>query len=339
MANGEENKEPVKGFKSHIPLIAGILVALIGLWYWHKEYSKYINTDDAFVDSDKVGVSPKMVGRIAKIYFQESDTVKKGMLMAELDSTELKARQQQIATMMEQDLVSINKSEAEYELSKENIELQVINLERIKEDYTRAKNQFEGGVITLETYEHIQKDYEAAKAKLTETEKQVIFVKSQIQVAQTQLEKSKTLYAFINTLLNNSRLYAPINGFVAKRWLLPGDVVVPGQSIYSLVRDSLYWVSVFLEETKLSSAKIGNKAIITLDAFPNHPLTGKIYYISSNIAAQFSLNPPNNAAGNFTKISQRYNLKISIDQATSGMDMVKPFKIFPGMSAVVKIIK
>ncbi len=339
MAEVEQDQEVVKGFKSHIPLIIGFLVLVIAAWYWHKQYSKYINTDDAFVDSDKVGIASKMVGRITKIYFQETDSVKKGSLMAELDSSELKSRQLDIKTMVEQDLVSVRNADSQYDLSKENIDLQEINEQKAKTDLSRAKMQYEGGVITLENYEHIQRDYESSEAKRIEAEKKADYSKSQITVSLAKLEKSKALYVYISTLLNNTRLYAPIDGYVAKRYLLPGDVVLPGQPVYFLIRNKSYWVSVFLEEPNLSFFKIGSNAIILIDAFPRHPLKGKVFYISSNIASQFTINPPNNGAGNFTKISQRFNLKITIDGAADSDKPDKILKIIPGMSAVVKIFK
>ena len=339
MADEEEDNDVVKGFKSHIPLIAGILVVFLVLWYWHKEFVKYIRTDDAFVDSEKVGVAPKMTGRIIKLYFEETDSVKKGSLMAEMDSSELKARKNQIKTIIDQNLISINVSESQYDLSKDDIELQKINTDKAKNDFARAKVQFDGGVITLEKYEHVKKDFESAEARLSEANKKAAFINTNISLAIAQLNKTKSQYNFYNTLLKNTRLYAPIDGFVAKRWLLTGDVANPGQSIYSLVKDNKYWISVFLDETKLSQTKIGNKATIVLDAFPDNQLEGRIFYIASNIASQFSLNPPNNSSGNFTKISQRFNMKISIDNIIQKHSQDKPIRIIPGMSAVVKIIK
>ncbi len=342
MALEEQDKEVVKGFSSHIPLIAGILIVIVLLWYWHREFVKVINTDDAYVDSDKVGVAPKMTGRLVKIYYNESDTVKKGALMAELDSSELKARKNQIQTVIDQNLVAIKESECEYDINKYNIELQTINAEKAKDDLTRAKIQFDGGVITLEKYEHFKRDFESADAKLTEAQKRAVYIKSNINLARAQLEKTKAQYNFICVLLSNTRLYSPIDGFVAQRWLLPGNVVLPGQAVYSLVKNNYYWVSVFLEETNLSYTKIGNRATVVLDAFPDYKLEGKVCYIASNIAAQFSLNPPNNGAGNFTKIEQRFNVKICIDKINNknkAEKKGKPFNILPGMSAVVKIIK
>ena len=84
-----------------------------------------------------------------------------------------------------------------------------------------------------------------------------------------------------------------MDGLVAKRWLLPGDVVQPGQSILTITNNHKHWVLVFLEETKLSGLHIGQNARFTIDAFDNVRFKGKIYQLGSNTASLFSLIPPN----------------------------------------------
>ena len=336
----EQEQEVVKGFKSHIPLIVGVLAALALCWYLYKETTKYVKTDDAFVDSDKVGIAPKIIGRVAKVYVDETDTVKKGSLLAELDSIELKSQQSQTEAAMQQNQVSVQQAEAEFELSKENKKILEINFQKAGADFSRAKAQYDGGVITQENFEHAQKSFETAQANFAAAEKQVDYTKSQIPVATAKFQISKAQYDYVNTQLQNTRLYAPFDGVIARRWLLPGDVAMAGQSVYTLVNDKTYWISVFVEEANLSSITIGSKALVNIDAFPDITFEGKVYYIASNTASQFSLSPPNNAAGNFTKIAQRFNLKVSIDSAfNKKRKTAGTLRFLPGMSAVVKIIK
>jgi membrane fusion protein, multidrug efflux system len=118
---------------------------------------------------------------------------------------------------------------------------------------------------------------------------------------------------------------------------LPGEIAQPGQSIVALTNDRKLWVVIYIEETKLSEMYINQKANFTVDAFPGINFTGKIFLIGSNTASQFSLIPPSNASGNFTKITQRVPVKISID----GMENNNKtnVKLISGMSAVVSIIK
>jgi membrane fusion protein (multidrug efflux system) len=95
---------------------------------------------------------------------------------------------------------------------------------------------------------------------------------------------------------------------------------------------------VYLEETKMENLKMGQKAIFELDTYPGVVFTGKIFTMGSTTASQFSLIPPSNASGNFTKVTQRVALKISIDGTEKGQNL-SSYRLLTGMSAVVKIIK
>ncbi len=119
---------------------------------------------------------------------------------------------------------------------------------------------------------------------------------------------------------------------------MPGDIAQPGQSIFSIVNDQKLWVSVFLEETKLETLHIGQPVLFTIDTYPDATFMGKIFTIGSNTASQFSLIPASNASANFTKVTQRVQLKVSIDGMTDGKKL-SDYRILSGMSAIVKIIR
>ncbi len=133
-------------------------------------------------------------------------------------------------------------------------------------------------------------------------------------------------------------MYAPTDGIVAKRWLLPGDIANPGQSIYTINNNSKFWVMVYLEETKLGKLHLGQAAKFTLDTYPGVTFTGKIFVMGSTTASQFSFIPPSNASGNFTKVTQRVPLKITIDGTDDGKKL-SSFRLMTGMSAKVKIVR
>ena len=229
-------------------------------------------------------------------------------------------------------------SEAKFEADKENLKVLEINLEKTQEDFNRAKNQIANDVITKEQFDHIQKNYETAKAQLDAAKTQLNVSKAQINSAVAAVESAKAQIGVITTQLRNTKLYAPMDGIIAKRWLLPGDVAQPGQSIFTLSGNNKLWVIIFLEETKVSGLHIGQNTIISIDAFSGTKFTGKIFSLGSNTASQFSLIPANNASGNFTKVTQRIPIKVSILGTQNGKP-VTGYNILPGMSAVVKIIK
>lgn len=327
-----------KDWKIYIPLTAVILLVIVGGIYWYIDYSSYIRTDDAVVASDVVSVSPKIMGRINKLYVEEGDSVKKGQLLAELDSVDLLAQKQQVLASKVQTEANKSQTEAKYQYDQKNIKVLEIGVDKAKEDYDRAKAQNAGGVITKEQFDHTQKALETAKAQLDAAKAQLLVSKTQIKSAETAISSAQAQIGVIKTQLSNTRLYAPVDGLVAKRWLLSGDIAQPSQSIYTINNNSRFWVLVYLEETKMQTLHIGQKAKFTLDTYPDVVFTGKVYAKSSTTASQFSLIPPNNASGNFTKVTQRVAIKISIDGTEDGKKL-SSYNFMTGMSAVVKIIK
>jgi len=331
-------KKEKKDWKIYIPLTLVILIVIVGGVYWYKDYTSYIRTDDAVVASDNISVSPKIMGRISKLYAEEGDTVKRGQLLAELDSIDLLAQKQQVVALKSQTEANKAQAQAKLQYDEKNIKILQIGLDKSKEDFDRAKVQFKGGVITKEQYDHLLKAQETAQAQLEAAQAQISVSKTMIKSAETAVVGAQAQIGVITTQLNNTRLYAPVEGVVAKRWLLPGDIAQPSQSIYTINNNSKFWILVFLEETKMETLHNGQKAIFELDTYPDVVFTGKIFTMGSTTASQFSLIPPNNASGNFTKVTQRVAVKISIDGTEDGKKL-SSFNFMTGMSAVVKIIK
>lgn len=332
-------QEPKKiRFKVYIPLAVVILAVLTGAWYWYKDYSMYITSDDAHVDADNVSVGSKIIGRISAIYANEGDFVKQGTLLADIDSSDFIAQRNQSLALKAQALANLNQTEVKYNSDQKSIKVLEINVERANEDLTRAKSQSEGGVITAEQFDHIKKGYETAVAQLDASKSQLLVSKSMISSASAAVETSNAQVSVINTQLKNTKLFAPADGVIAKRWLLQGDIVQPSQSVFTLTINRNLWVVAFLEETKISEIYSGQMARITIDAFPDVMFTGKVFLVSSSTASVFSLIPANNASGNFTKVTQRIPVRISIDSADNGKEM-SSFNILSGMSVVVKIVK
>jgi membrane fusion protein (multidrug efflux system) len=324
--------------KVYIPLGIVIIAVLVGAWYWYRDYSRYITSDDARIDADNVTIGSKMLGRIVAVYAQEGDVVAKGKLLAELDSSDLIAQRNQAIALREQALTNLGQSNAKFVSDQQSLKVVEINLERAKEDLDRAKKQSEGGVITDEQYDHIKKTYEAASAQVDATKALIAVSKSQISSASAAVETANAQTKVLDTQLKNTRLWSPGNGVIAKRWLLPGDVIQPGQSAFTLTDDSRKWVISYLEETKISEIKNGQDVKFTIDAFPNVKFYGKVFLTGTSTASVFSLIPASNASGNFTKVTQRIPVRISIDSASNGKD-ISSFNILPGMSAVIKITR
>ncbi len=311
--NADESVKDVPLFRKKRVLIPFfiILIAAAGAIYWYIGQLGYVSTDDAFIDGNKLAISSKMLGRITNLTVDEGDSVKQGQLLVQLDSTDIKAREQQ--------------AKAALALAKESINLAKVNLERAHDDYARAEKQYNDKIIPKEHLDHAQKAYEAARAEL--------------KIDQSKIGASQAQLHVIETELTNTKIYAPMNGVVAKRWVLKGEVVAPGQPIFTEYNLKDLWITADLEETKLSSIHLGDKAEISVDAYPDQKFEGEIFQLGSSTAAEFALIPPSNAAGNFTKITQRVPVKISIKHVKMEGQTDPPagIKLLPGMSVEIKV--
>lgn len=321
----------------YIPLALVIAAILAGAYYWYQDYSSYITTDDAHVDADNVTVGTKMLGRIAALYANEGDFVKQGTLLAVLDSSDLIAQKNQVLALKAQALTNLAQAEVRYISDQKGLKVLEINLAHSANELTRAKSQYDGGVITSEKFDLARKMNDEASARLDAGNAQLQVSKSTISSASAAVETSDAQLEVINTQLRNTRLYAPADGVIAKRWLMAGDVIQPGQSVFTVTIGGNLWVVAFFEETKISEIHNGQKVKFSIDAFPEVRFNGTVFLTGSSTASVFSLIPANNASGNFTKVTQRIPVKISIDSAAD--TELSSLNILSGMSAVVKVIR
>jgi membrane fusion protein (multidrug efflux system) len=290
-----------------IPFVVFILAVAFGAWYWYHNLRNFVSTDDAYVDADRVSISAKVLGRIVQITADEGSAVKKGDVLARLDDTDLRAQMEQ--------------AKANLDLALASLPLAKVNVDRATEDYKRADVQIKGAVITQEQYSHAQKTLDAAQAEYAIAQSRVGVAKAQMGVVEAQLQ--------------NMILSAPFDGVVARRWLLEGDIVQPGQPIFSIYDIQRVWIAANLEETNLETVKLQNDVEVHVDMYHGRVFRAKVGLIGDYTAAQFSLIPPNNASGNFTKITQRVPLRIYLDGLTPEIRERYPFR--PGMSVEVKI--
>ena len=291
-----------------IPLMVITAAVVFGVLYWYIGLSEFVYTDDAFVDGNRVTISSRYIGRIVEQTVDEGDSVKKGQVLVRLDESDLRAQRDQAV--------------AQLKFAEHSLELAKVNLAKTEMDLRRARIQYKNNIIPKEQYDHSLSAFDAAKA--------------QQSIAASQIETARAQIGVIDTQLGNTVIHSPMDGVVAKRWTLPGDVVQMAQPIFSVYDLEHLWVTANLEETKYERLRVDQKVLITIDTYPGKIFEGRITDLGANTAAQFALIPPNNASGNFTKVTQRIPIKISI--VTPGADKSsKSPQLLPGMSAEIKI--
>lgn len=318
-----------------IVLAAAVLVAF--LWWWN--YRKYITTDDANIDSYRVSVAAQVMAPMLKQYAWEGDTVKAGTILAELDSSIVIAQLQEAIARQQQLVASLKLDKENLNTAIKNLSLAEISYHQAEINFQRDKKLYGSNAVSQETYQNAEDIYKSSRIKVEMAKDQIKISQAQITAGKAEIASAEAAIESTRVSLGYYRITAPVDGVIAKRWSLPGDMVQPGQTLFTVNEGKELWVAIYLEETKFDHIRMGQSALFTLDAFPDLTFSGKIFYIGTNTASEFSLIPPSNASGNYTKVTQRIPLKISIDKALRGKDEVAKPKLVSGMSATVKIMK
>ncbi|MBS0028968.1 HlyD family secretion protein [Chitinophaga sp. 22321] len=342
-----------------ISLIA-VAAAGTGIYFLVKSRS-FTSTDNAQLDGDIVTIRSSVTAYIDTIRFSDNEPVKKGDTLVLLNTTALQAKVQQAIALLENAEQNLSTSDLKALASSQNasaslqnaasdkqsIAAAAANLEKAGTDLNRTTELLKIKATTQEQYEAAKTtlllakaDYEKAVNREQSTLTTSIGLQTQARAEHRQISATQALVKQRQAELNLAReelshayVTAPFDGFVTKRTIKEGQYISAGQTLCAMIDNQHLWVTANFKETELRKIKTGQPVEITLDAYPDAPFTGHVASFNGATGAKFSLLPPDNATGNFIKITQRFPIRISIDHLTPG----KTSSLFPGLSAFVKI--
>lgn len=284
------------------------VVVSISLGYYFLQDKAHVWTNDAFIEGFSVDLSSNITEEVVAIFCDEGDFVKKGQVIAQFRSDVIVAKQKA--------------QKAKIEVLKQEVDVKEAFFKKVENDYIRALEGFLDEVISAQSFDHAEKNFEMADAELK-------LSLANLKLATKDLE-------VIEAELTHYTVTAPQDGTIAKRWIWPGDVTTSGQSLFTMYDLEHIWVTANLEETKMKNIRLGNTVTIEVDAYPGYTFEGEIFTIKGAAASQFSLVPQNNATGNYTKVAQRIPLKMTINRPNNFPEQA-PLYLFPGMNAEVYI--
>ncbi|HIS36092.1 TPA: HlyD family secretion protein [Candidatus Scatousia excrementigallinarum] len=319
----EEKKQPPKGMKRTIGAIIGVII-LCGVGYFVHDALMYQSTDDAYVETTTVQVSPKVSGHITKVYVDDNQHIEAGMVVAEIDDTDYKVALQKAEAAYEKVLLDQKNAQANFKAMQTNIEV-------AKKDLDRYTKLFESGAVSKQTLDTAQAKYDSAQANLTQAE-QALLSKSDNKVADANLKVVKAELDQAKLNLQYTKVIAPQTGTVTSRRVEKGMFVQTGSPLFVIVPDKV-WVVANFKENQLRNMKPHQKVDIKVDTYPNHIFKGEVQSIQRSSGAKSSLFPPENAVGSFVKIVQRIPVKIVFTEKINPDE----FTIVPGMSVVPKV--
>lgn len=315
--------------------------------WWQSHY--FADTDNAFVSGHLHPVSSRISGVLTRVVVEDNQVVQRGDLLAELDPADQLIKVEEIEAqitsanrqVMQVD-AQIRQTQAQAAAAVAQVKQSNAQLQRAQQDAARYNSLYDidpsavskaevdaanatqlGALADLDARRSVMLASQAHVAAM-ELSREVI--KSQISILEVQLRDAKQHLAY-------NRILAQVTGRVGKRSMEVGARVMPGQQLAVIVQGNP-WVVANFKETQIAQLKSGQIAEVSIDALPKDKIDARIDSVSPASGSLFSLLPPDNATGNFTKIVQRIPVKIVLNPN----DVEKlGDKLRPGMSASVHI--
>jgi membrane fusion protein (multidrug efflux system) len=306
-------------------------------------------------------VIPRIQGYVTEVKVKDNQLVKKGDTLVILDNREMynKVLQAEAALENAKSSLSVTQSNtlaanasalsslANVQTAEASIEAAKVNLWRASQDFERYNNLIKDHSITQQQYDEalavkqraerqlkvLQEQKNAAASQANAVRSQSVATGQQSAVASATIKQREADLA--NAMLNLSYtvLTAQADGKVSTVNLQPGQTVQAGQQLFSVVVDEPIWVIANFKETQMTKMREGNKATITIDAFPGHEFEGRVESMAPATGSRFALLPPDNASGNFVKVVQRLPVKITLNKTNDGIFS----SLKPGMNAIVEV--
>jgi len=346
-------------YKIIIIVVIVLIAGFFGMKTWlngqHHE-----TTDNAQLDATIISVRSAVSGFVKEVRFKDNQQVKKGDTLALVDDKDYKAKVMQaraaLASAEAQTGVSravanaatqtASASSSNSSAMQAGINAAKARLNQVNKDLARAEKMFTDGAVTQQQLESLRAQSESAQAQLdmassqfkaatsqaTGAQSSAAAQQGQIGVSNALVQQRAAELELAETTLKNTAIIAPFDGIVSKKAIEVGQLIQLGQPVCSAIENNNMWVTANFKETQMEKIKIGEHADVSLDAYPDLKLNGTVESIGGATGSRFALLPPDNATGNFVKVTQRVLVRIKLDKIADNH-----YFLSPGLSSFVDV--
>ncbi len=319
-----------------IMAIVPLALIAVGGYFWLTS-GQSVSTDNAYVQQDRVSVAAEVGGRIIEVNVGANDMVKEGEILFRIDPAPFKIA-------LAQANAAIAAAEVQVQALRTTAAGSSVDISAAREDIAFAQATFERqqalmqrGFTTKADFDAAQHAVEQARARLRQAQADAAESQSFAANARSMPGENPAIAAAKvqrdQAQLNLSRtiVRAPSSGRVAQADRLQiGQMMVSGLPALTIVADKKSWVEANFKETDLAEMKVGQKADLSFDAYPDIKLNGHVESIGAGTGSEFSVLPAQNATGNWVKVTQRVPVRIAIDEAS-------PRPLIAGLSSEVTV--
>ncbi len=327
----------------------GLLVAVGASWYGHEWWTvgRYQeSTDDAYVGGDVTVIAPKVSGLIAAVMVADNQAVHAGDLLAKLDDRDYRAALDKATAAVAAQHATLANLEANRRLqaalvaeAEAGIAAADAETARARDDESRYRTLAALSAASVQSFQKADASYkealaegQKARAALEAAERRLDVIDTQKQQTAAALGQAQADRDLAQLNLGYTELRAPIDGTIGNRSARVGAFAAIGGQLLSVVPARGLWIDANFKESQLAAMRPGEPASVVADVLPGEVFHGRVLSLAPATGAEFSILPPENATGNFTKIVQRVPVRIALegDAATLG-------RLRPGLSVAVSV--
>ncbi|SMC33100.1 HlyD family secretion protein [Novosphingobium sp. B1] len=327
-------------------LAAGALYGAYAL-YEYQTVGRYLqDTEDAYVKADGVTISSKLGGYVRRVAVSENQAVEQGMLLVQIDPTDYNTRlaqstaQVDVARATENAAVAaIQEAQSATGQARAALQASQRDLAYLNGEVARMRPLVASGAEPRQAFDQLvanrdkaAADVSAKQAALSAANDRVASARAQAGQSTAQIKAAQAQREAASTDLATTRIMAPIGGKVGNSTVRIGQFVQPGQRLMTIVPTEAIYVEANFKETQIGLMRPGQPVTVHVDALPDVDFHGTVESITPGTGANFSLIPPQNATGNFTKIVQRVPVRIRINAGPESRKV-----LVPGLSLSVEV--
>jgi membrane fusion protein, multidrug efflux system len=304
------------------------------------------STDDAYVRADQIVISSHIAGYVESVPVQDNEIVRRGQLVATIrdDDYRAKVASAEAAVESAQAAVDVLSSQAILQSQKiaaasAEVRAAEAGLKQTRLQHARQRALVGDGTTSERELESAEADEDRLSAARDQSAAEMAAAKQMLQVIRTEgLEAQQTVKTKEAELelaridLGYTRIVSPAGGQLSERASLPGEYVTPGTKIGLLVPLPNVWIVANFRESQMAHMYPGQAAVVTVDSAPGTRFRGTVDSFGPASGALQALLPPDNATGNFTKVAQRFAVKVILAPGQAGIGRLRP-----GMSAIATV--
>lgn len=319
-------------------IVLAVVVAAVLLGSYYALAVRYhVTTDDAYVNGNLVGLTPQVAGTVVAINTDETQYVRRGQVLIELDSRDEKIALAQAKANLAETVREVAQLFTEERRDAALVDAEQTQLSQSDEDLTRDRSLKAVHGVSLETLEHDENAVRSARAALQQAQASLASTQAEI-AGTTPATHPRVLQAEASLraawlALDRTRVLAPVSGYVVRRSVELGEQVSSATQMLAVVPVASMWVDANFKENQLGDLRIGQPVQVSVDMYGSHvQYHGKVLGLTAGTGSALAVLPTQNASGNWIKIVQRLPVRIGLDPAELGRH-----PLFLGLSANIDV--